>query len=378
MGAVAGPADADAAWMRRALDLAERGRGTVSPNPLVGCVLVRDGVVVGEGYHARAGKAHAEIEALEQAGTDAAGATAYVTLEPCNHTGRTGPCSARLLDAGVKRVVVAVEDPHPEAGRGAATLRAAGVPVDIGVGEEAARRQNEVFFHALAHRRPFVVAKAAVSVDGRIAAADGTSQWLTGEEARARAHRLRGEMDAIVIGSGTVLADDPHLTVRGVDAGAEPAAGDPAAGDPADQPLRVVLDRRGRVPSDARMLDGAAPSLVLDSGGVPEAVARLWDRGIRSMLVEGGAQVVGAFLRAGLVDRLVVHVAPLLLGESGRPMLSGDDIATLADAPRFHLDTVEQVGDDAILWLSPAAGDRQSDRGWPDARGPGAAPREGV
>lgn len=334
--------------MRRAIELAERGRGTVSPNPLVGCVLVRDDVVVGEGYHARAGEAHAEVAALEQAGSDAAGATAYVTLEPCDHTGRTGPCSARLLDAGVRRVVIAVEDPHPEAGRGAATLRAAGVPVDIGVGEQAARRQNEVFFHALAHRRPFVVAKAAVSVDGRIAAADGTSQWLTGEEARARAHGLRGEVDAIVVGSGTVLADDPHLTVRASDAGSEEAAGGQV-----DAPLRVVLDRRGRVPSDARMLDGAAPSLVLDSDDVAGAVATLWDRGVRSILVEGGGRVVGAFLRAELVDRLVVHVAPLVLGESGHPMLVDDGITTLTEAPRFRLDTVEQVGGDAILSLSP-------------------------
>lgn len=374
MGTVADPVDTDTAWMRRALELAELGRGTVSPNPLVGCVLIRDGVVVGEGYHVRAGEAHAEVAALEQAGTDAAGATAYVTLEPCDHAGRTGPCSTRLLDAGVERVVVAVEDPHPEAGRGAATLRAAGVPVDIGVGEGAARRQNEVFFHALAYRRPFVVAKAAVSVDGRIAAADGTSQWLTGEEARARAHRLRGEVDAVVVGSGTVLADDPHLTVRGTGEG----AGEAAAGS-VDPPLRVALDRRGRVPPGARMLDEAAPSLVLDSEDVGQAVARLWDRGVRSMLVEGGAQVVGAFLRAGLVDRLVVHVAPTLLGEAGRPMLVADGITTLTEAPRFRLDTVEQVGDDALLSLSPVSTGRAEEDagGYADAGVANPTPREG-
>lgn len=343
MGDVADPVDADTAWMDRALELAEHGRWTVSPNPLVGCVLVRDGVVVGEGYHARPGGAHAEVAALEQAGRQAAGATAYVTLEPCNHTGRTGPCAARLVDAGVKRVVVAVQDPHPEAAGGAAALRAAGVPVDVGVGEAAARRQNEVFFHALTHQRPFVTAKAAVSLDGRIAAADGTSQWLTGEEARARAHRLRAEVDAVLVGSGTVLADDPQLTVR--------LPGEPDA-EGITQPLRVVLDRRGRVPSDARVLDDTAPSLVLDTD-LPGTVAALWDRGVRSLLVEGGAQVVGAFVLAGLVDRLVVHVAPLLLGEAGRPLLASDAVTTLAEAPRYRLDAVERVGDDAILSLSP-------------------------
>lgn len=329
--------DTDARWMRRALELAEHGRRTVSPNPLVGCVLVRDGAAVGEGYHVRAGEAHAEVVALTEAGPEAAGATAYVTLEPCGHTGRTGPCTARLLDAGVTRVVAAVAD--PSASGGAASLRAAGVPVDLGVGGEAARRQNEVFFHTVAHRRPFVVVKTAVSVDGRMAAADGTSQWLTGEDARVRAHQLRAEVDAVLVGSGTVLADDPQLTVR-------------LPGETCEQPLRVVLDRRGRVPPDARVLDDAAPSLVLDTDPA-ETLVRLWDRGVRSVLVEGGAELLGAFLRAGLVDKFVVHLAPLLLGEGGRPMITADGITTLAEAPRYRLDGVEQAGDDALLTLYP-------------------------
>ena len=237
-----------ARWMRRALDLAERGRWTVSPNPLVGCVLVRDGEVVGEGWHERAGQAHAEVRALDQAGDRARGADVYVTLEPCAHQGRTGPCSAALLRAGVARVFVALADPNPLAAGGGEALRAAGIAVEVGLGQDEARRQNEVFLHALATGRPLVVVKAAVSLDGRIAAADGTSRWLTGEAARQRVHRLRAEVDAVVVGSGTVLADDPALTCR-------------LEGAP--QPLRVVLDGRGRTPPDASLLDAAAPTLVL-------------------------------------------------------------------------------------------------------------------
>jgi diaminohydroxyphosphoribosylaminopyrimidine deaminase / 5-amino-6-(5-phosphoribosylamino)uracil reductase len=362
--------DADAVdaerWMRRALELAERGRRTVSPNPLVGCVLVRDGVVVGEGWHERAGGPHAEVVALAAAGPAAAGATAFVTLEPCAHIGRTGPCATALVAAGVARVVVALADPNPVAAGGAEVLRAAGVPVEVGVADEEARRQNAVFLHGVATGRPFVVAKAAVSLDGRIAAADGTSRWLTGAAARERAHALRAEVDAVVVGSGTVLADDPALTVR-------------LPGFDGPQPLRVVLDGRGRTPSDARVLDGMAPTLLLsrdpgrlaaaaavgahvervpagrDGGGVDlgAALAALWEREVRSVLVEGGAAVLHALLAADLVDRLHVHVAPVLLGDAARPLLAGPWAATLADAPRFALEEVERVGDDALLTLLP-------------------------
>jgi diaminohydroxyphosphoribosylaminopyrimidine deaminase/5-amino-6-(5-phosphoribosylamino)uracil reductase len=330
----------DTAIMQRALDLAERGRATVSPNPMVGCVLVRDGQVVGEGYHEQAGGPHAEIAALRVAGEQAAGATAYVTLEPCNHTGRTGPCTQALIDAGVARVVVAAADPNPLAAGGADRLRAAGVDVEIGLLGAASRRQNEVFFTGVELGRPFVIAKAAVSLDGRIAAADGTSQWLTGEESRRRVHALRAEVDAVLVGSGTVLADDPQLTVR-------------LPGYAGRQPLRVVLDRRGRVSGDARVLDDAAPTIVT-SDDLPQVLKSLYEREVRSVLVEGGAGVLHACLDAGLVDRLQLYVAPVLLGERGRPLLAGPWAASLAEAPRWNLDSVEQVGGDAALTLSPA------------------------
>lgn len=318
--------------------LAERGRGTTSPNPMVGCLVVRAGTVVGEGYHARPGEPHAEIVALEQAGEEAAGATVYTTLEPCDHTGRTGPCSRALLDAGVNRVVAALADPHPTAAGGAARLRERGVEVEVGVCADVAARQNEVFLHTVANGRPFVVAKAAVALDGRIAAADGTSRWLTGEETRARAHALRAEVDAVIVGSGTVLADDPALTVRDVDYDGPP-------------PLRVVLDRRGRVPAGARVLDDAAPSLVLATD-VHESLKALWERDVRSALVEGGSSVLSAFLAEGLVDRLVLHTAPLLLGPRGRPLV-GSGPETLADAERWSLSDVEQVGDDVVATYRP-------------------------
>lgn len=358
----------DEAWMRRALELAERGAGTVSPNPLVGCVLVRDGAAVGEGWHARAGGPHAEVVALTEAGPLAAGTTAYVTLEPCDHTGATPPCTRALLAAGVTRVVVAVADPNPLARGGAATLRAAGVTVDLGPGAAAATWQNRVFLAGLRAPRPWVVLKTAASLDGRIAAADGTSRWITGSEARAEAHRLRAEVDAVLVGSGTVLADDPRLTVRLPGHARVPGE----AGR--SQPLRVVLDARRRVPATARVFDDAAPTLLLTAGtagplagvevvavapaaggglDVVGVLTALWDRGVRSVLVEGGAAVAGAFVRAGLVDELRCHLAPVLLGEGGRPVLAGDGIATLAAAPRLHLHAVERAGADTLLTLVP-------------------------
>lgn len=329
----------DAAAMRRALELAALGRATVSPNPMVGCVLVRDGEVVGEGHHERAGGPHAEVVALQAAGERARGATAYVSLEPCAHTGRTGPCSTALRDAGVTRVVAAVSDPSSDAAGGVDALRAAGLEVTVGVLEDEARHLNEVFFHGVRTGRPFFVVKAAVSLDGRIAAADGTSQWLTGEAARRHAHQLRAAADAVIVGSQTVLTDNPRLTVR-------------LDGYGGPQPLRVVLDRRGRVGPDRHVCDREAPSL-LYAGGLDRLPGVLWGRDVRSALVEGGAQVVAAFLRAGLADKVVVHVAPLLLGASGRPMVDGPWAETLAAAPRLRLHSVEHVGSDAALTLYP-------------------------
>ncbi|MEX0657720.1 MAG: bifunctional diaminohydroxyphosphoribosylaminopyrimidine deaminase/5-amino-6-(5-phosphoribosylamino)uracil reductase RibD [Egibacteraceae bacterium] len=332
----------DERWMRRALALAEHGRGTTSPNPMVGCVIVRNREVVGEGFHVRAGEPHAEVVALAAAEDRAAGATVYVTLEPCDHTGRTGPCSTALLDAGVTRVVAAIEDPNPLAAGGAERLRSRGVDVDIGVCAADAAQQNEIFLHSLTRTRPFVVLKCATSLDGRVAAADGTSRWLTGEATRERAHALRAEADAILVGSGTVLADDPRLTVRLPD-------------HEGPQPLRVVLDRRGRVPADARMLDDEAPALVL-STDILQTCKELWNRDVRSLLVEGGPQIASAFLAAGVVDRLVVHVAPLLLGPAAAPLTDGGP-PTLAAATRWRLAATEQVGDDVMLTYYPPRDD---------------------
>ncbi len=327
-------------WLDRAFALAERGRRTVSPNPLVGCVLVRDEEVVGEGWHARAGGPHAEIAALEQAGDRAAGSTAYVTLEPCAHTGRTGPCTDALIAAGVARVVAALADPNPLAAGGAKRLRSHGIAVELDADAGPARRQNEVFLHGLRHARPFVVWKAAASLDGRIAAADGTSQWLTGEEARVRVHALRAEVDAVLVGSGTVLADDPALTVR-------------LPGYDGRQPLRVVLDRRGRVPGTAQVNDAAAETLVLDTPDPAAALKELWARDVRSVLLEGGGTLAAAFLAAGLIDKVVLHLAPLLIGATGMPVLTGELAGTLTQAPRLHLDRVTRLGPDVELVLYP-------------------------
>jgi diaminohydroxyphosphoribosylaminopyrimidine deaminase/5-amino-6-(5-phosphoribosylamino)uracil reductase len=358
-------------YMRRALEVAARGRGTVSPNPLVGCVVVRDGEIVGEGWHERAGGPHAEVVALRAAGASARGADVYVTLEPCAHTGRTPPCTEALLAAGVARVVAAIADEDPVARGGGERLRSAGVQVEFGVCSDEARRQNAVFLHGLATGRPFVIVKGAVSLDGRIAAADGTSRWLTGPGARARAHRLRAEVDAVLVGSGTVVTDDPRLTVRPDGAEAAPPG--------ARQPLRVVLDGRRRTRAHHHVVDSSAPTLVVTAAGgadgpwlagravdVVEVPARgpggldlhavlaaLWGRGVRSVLVEGGAQVSSSFVRAGLADRLEIHVAPLVLGEGGVPSFAGHWVQTLAGAPRFALDGVERAGDDVLLTLSP-------------------------
>ena len=329
----------DEAVMRRALELAAYGEHTASPNPMVGCVLVRDGEIVGEGFHERPGGPHAEVVALRAAGAAAAGATAYVTLEPCAHQGRTPPCTEALIEAGVARVVLAVADPNPVAAGGSAQLRAAGIDVEVGLLADEAHRLNEVFFHGLRTQRPFFVVKAAVSLDGRIAAADGTSQWLTGKPARERVHALRAAVDAVVVGSQTVLTDNPQLTGR-------------RPGYRGEQPLRVVLDRRGRVGADANVCDRSAPTL-LYAGGLDRLPQTLWDRGVRSALVEGGAHVSGSFVRAGLADKLLVHVAPVLLGPAGRAMIDGEWPTTLTEVPRARLDNVEQVGDTAVLTLYP-------------------------
>jgi diaminohydroxyphosphoribosylaminopyrimidine deaminase / 5-amino-6-(5-phosphoribosylamino)uracil reductase len=365
--------DPDEAWMARAVALAEGGRGTVSPNPMVGAVLVRDGRVVGEGFHRAAGQPHAEALALAAAGAAAAGATCYVTLEPCAHHGRTPPCADALVAAGVARVVAAVSDPDPRVdGAGLARLRAAGVAVGVGAGAEAAATQNAAY---LTHRRlgrPRVTLKAAASLDGKVAAPDGTSKWITGPAARADAHRLRAEADAVMVGAGTALADDPRLTVR-------------LPGWAGRQPLRVLVDAAGRVGADGHLFDGEAETLVATTPAVPAAAVEAWkaagaevlecdpapdgsgvdlhhltrvlgERGVLELMVEGGPRLQASLWAAGLADRLVWYLAPLAIGGQAAPgLLGGGGAATLAGARRLRLAPADRLGDDLRIVAFPCA-----------------------
>jgi diaminohydroxyphosphoribosylaminopyrimidine deaminase/5-amino-6-(5-phosphoribosylamino)uracil reductase len=338
--------------MARARELGDGVLGTTSPNPAVGAVILdASGDVVGEGATAPPGGPHAEAAALARAGKRARGGTAVVTLEPCAHTGRTGPCADALLAAGVARVVVAVPEPTELAGGGADQLRAAGVDVVLGVEQaEAEAGALAGWLTGVRSRRPFVVWKAAATLDGRVAAADGTSRWITGEAARAETHRLRAACDAVVVGSGTAVADDPQLTVR-----------DAAGRVSGRQPLRVVVDRRGRLPATARVLDDAAPTHVSRAASPRELLAELFDRDVRRVLLEGGPTLAAAFLRDGLVDEAVVHLAPTLLGAG--PALVGDlGIGTITGALSLALVEVTRLGRDVQLRLRPTrhTGERQS------------------
>ncbi|MFE3629825.1 bifunctional diaminohydroxyphosphoribosylaminopyrimidine deaminase/5-amino-6-(5-phosphoribosylamino)uracil reductase RibD [Streptomyces goshikiensis] len=358
--------DTRATAMRRAIELAARGLGSTSPNPVVGCVITdARGAVVGEGWHQRAGGPHAEVHALRAAGTAARGGTAYVTLEPCNHTGRTGPCAQALIEAGVTRVVYAVSDPNPQASGGGATLRAAGIATEAGLLEQEAEEGNAAWLTSVRRGRPHVLWKYAATLDGRIAAADGTSRWISSPESRADVHRLRAEADAVVVGSGTLRADDPHLAVRG-----RPGT------DPADQPLRVVLDTRATVRPGARVLDDAAPTLIAvaedaDTGHLPGVdlvrlpadangisvhalLAELHRRGVRSVLLEGGPTLAGAFVAAGAVDKVVGYLAPVLLG-AGRTALGDAGIDTIADALRLRITETVRIGPDLRVTAVPEA-----------------------
>ena len=335
----------EVAAMRRALALAVEGP-VVGPNPRVGCVLLDSGgTVVGEGRHRGAGTPHAEVDALAgaQAAATTSGArpvTAVVTLEPCNHTGRTGPCTRALAEAGIRRVVHASADPNPQAAGGARTLRACGVEVEGGVLAAEADEINRHWLASMALGRPFVTWKHATTLDGRSAAPDGTSRWITGEQARADVHRRRAEAGAIVVGTGTVLADDPHLTVRD-------GTGSPVG----EQPLRVVVGRRG-LPSGARVLDDAAQTLHLRTRDPGDVVAALARREVRHVWLEGGPTLAAAFLRAGLVDEVLSYVAPALLG-AGRHTVADLGITTIADAVRLRLRAVEQLGEDVLLVSAP-------------------------
>lgn len=357
----------DAAYMRQAIALARRGLGRTSPNPPVGAVVVAGGRVVGRGWHQAPGAAHGEAAALTAAGRRAHGATLYVTLEPCNHQGRTGPCTEAILAAGVRRVVFGARDPNPRVrGGGAARLRRAGLDVVGGV-ESVACEQLVAPFTSLVQRgRPLVTLKLAASLDGRIATRTGASRWISGPQARQLVHRWRDEMDAVLVGIGTVLADDPQLTCR-------------RAGG--RDPLRVVVDSRLRIPLTARVLTKkAAPATLLASvtsqgrklaalrargatvlplpgrGGqvsLRRLLRALGQRGVASVLLEGGATLAASALREGLVDRLCLFLAPTLIGGDGRPMLASLGVGRLAAAPRMRILATERVGDDWLLQAEP-------------------------
>jgi diaminohydroxyphosphoribosylaminopyrimidine deaminase/5-amino-6-(5-phosphoribosylamino)uracil reductase len=335
--------------MADAIAQAERARFWARPNPWVGAVVVASNGAISTGFTEPPGRRHAERVALEAAGDGAAGATVYVTLEPCSHHGRTPPCADALIQAGVARVVVGVTDPDPKvAGAGIGRLQDAGIQVDVGVGHDAVSAQLAPYLHHRRTGRPLVVLKLAATMDGRTAAPDGTSQWITGAEARADAHRLRAESDAIVVGAGTVRADDPSLTVRDWS-----PSGDVALPEGGIDPRRIVL---GTAPDDAR----ARPTA--EASGELEGLLDQWaDEGILQLMVEGGAGVAGDFHRRGLVDRYVLYLAPALLGgDEGAPLLGGPGAATMADLWRGRVHSVAPVGDDLRIELRPASRQKES------------------
>ena len=348
---------AEDAAMLHAISLASRGLGSTSPNPVVGCVILdAAGEIVGEGFHAYAGGPHAEVRALAAAGERARGGTAVVTMEPCNHHGRTGPCSEALVKAGVVRVVAGVADPNPVAHGGAEALRAVGVQVEMGVREAEVHAGNIAWLTATERAaagdpRPYVIWKFAATMDGRSAALDGTSQWITSPDARADVQELRSTVDAIMVGVGTVLADDPHLTAR-TDAGALANR----------QPIRVIVDSQNRTPADARVRDGAARTWVataaeLGTGADGRVDLRrlgvgLFERGCRRVLLEGGPTLAGAYLREGLVDEMVGYIAPKLLGD-GPAALATAGIVTIAEAIDLEIVDVRRVGPDLRLSALP-------------------------
>jgi diaminohydroxyphosphoribosylaminopyrimidine deaminase/5-amino-6-(5-phosphoribosylamino)uracil reductase len=352
----------DGAWMRRALALAERGWGQTAPNPMVGAVVVRDGVPVGEGWHPYYGGPHAEVEALRAAGERARYATLNVTLEPCAHHGKTPPCTDAILAAGVRRVVAASEDPSPVAQGGARRLREAGVDVRIGVEEAPARELNAPFFHALRSDRPFVQLKLALSLDGALADHSRKPGWLTGAAAQREVHRLRAGVDAVAVGIGTVLADDPELTVRH----AAPAR---------IAPTRVVFDTSARLPRSSKLAHSASqvPVIVvcwapepthaaalehigvtlLHAATTREALVALRERGVRSVLIEGGASLASGLLQEALVDRLIIFRAPLVLGGGALNAFGAVPPTRVGEAPRWRLIRSQRFEDDEMTVYAP-------------------------
>lgn len=362
----------DAGFMERAISLAEKGRHTAPPNPWVGCVIVRNGKIVGEGYHIRSGGPHAERHALKAAGPEAEGATAYVTLEPCSHHGKTPPCVEALIEAKVSRVVVALEDPDIRVqGKGFALLKDHGIHVESGVCRENAAKSLMPYLHHRTTGKPYCIIKSATSFDGRTAAADGSSQWITMEAARIDVHQLRASSQAIMVGSGTALKDSPSLTARHKISPEHP------------QPLRVLLDSTGRVPAKGALFDiNLAQTLVMTSDSAPKerllewkksgceveilprapdgkgvdlhaALDSLGKRGILQLMVEGGAELHGSFLRSGLVDRLSLYIGACALGSGGMPLFGGNGPQSIENASRWKLLNVERMGDDVRMDYIP-------------------------
>lgn len=350
--------------MRRALVLARRGWGRTAPNPMVGAVVVRDDEIIGEGWHAEYGGPHAEVVALDAAGPRARGSTVYVTLEPCAHHGKTPPCTDALVRAGISRVMCAARDPNPAAAGGAARLEAAGIDVAFGIEEADALELNASFFHALTSTRPFITLKLATSIDGAIADASGRSRWLTGDAARRYVHRLRAGHDAIAVGAGTAIADDPSLTVRG-------------ARRPRLPPARIVFDRRARLPmtsslvrtarelrtvavvadassGQARALGDAGVQLV-EAATLEGALRQLRTLELRSILVEGGAELAGALLADALVDRMIIFQAPVVLGSGARSAFAHAPTYALPDAPRWRVVGRRPIGQDLMTVYAPGA-----------------------
>ena len=354
-------------YMARALDLAERGRGLTSPNPLVGAVIVNDGRIIAEGFHRRFGDAHAEVEALEQANESARGSTMYVNLEPCCHYGKTPPCAGAIIKAGISKVVMAMEDPNPlVAGKGRAELESAGIAVEAGLLEERAKKLNEAFIKFATTGLPFFIAKAAMTLDGKIATRDGDSRWITGEQARDHVHWLRAGVDAVMVGSGTIEIDDPILTTR------------TAAGNGRDA-ARIIVDGDAKLSPDRRVfgLESSAPTLVAvkttapqdrksalsaagaelieveekeDKVDLAQLAKKLGERGIASVMIEGGGGLLAAAFEAGIVDKALFFIAPKIFGGEDAPTpVEGPGIVKVAEAIRFGDLHVRKIGEDILI-----------------------------
>lgn len=354
----------DERWMRRALHLAEKGRGRTSPNPLVGAVLVKDGQIIGEGYHTKAGESHAEIVALGKAGDKARGATLYLNLEPCTHYGKTPPCAPAVIEAGVSRVVVGMEDPNPRVtGKGVASLMEAGLDVKMGILERECRKLNEAFCKYISHQVPFIILKVAATLDGKVATRNGESKWITGEVSRRFVHRIRDQVDGVIVGIRTVLKDDPMLTAR-IKGGKDP--------------FRIVLDSRLRIPENSKMIEASPSKAIiatteiapqrkiesLEKKGVrvlifgskmgkvdlKACLSKLGEMGMMSLLVEGGSQVSGSFLDEGLVDKILLFFSPKLIGDSLAPgIFGGEGTHQLRDAFSITELKIRRMGEDILL-----------------------------